>query len=159
MFSCKPENLSYVFVFISLSNYIQRWAVTKQHLNSLFYSSSLCFMIDDINQGREHCCTFRLQITFSSVFCRTNRGMFFYCISFFLLTQGFLTQAISMGMHVFYPLPPPLQSSDFVFFAFFLQLIPLLNSVDPGDYGSVVPSFADTLYVANDEEASYLRFR
>ncbi|XP_077632153.1 mitochondrial fission regulator 2 [Crocuta crocuta] len=39
------------------------------------------------------------------------------------------------------------------------ELIPVLNSVDPGNYGSVVPSFADTLCVANDEEASYLRFR
>ncbi|XP_027456723.1 mitochondrial fission regulator 2 isoform X4 [Zalophus californianus] len=39
------------------------------------------------------------------------------------------------------------------------QLIPLLNSVDSGNCGSVVPSFADTLCVANDEEASYLRFR
>ncbi|XP_042843129.1 mitochondrial fission regulator 2 [Panthera tigris] len=39
------------------------------------------------------------------------------------------------------------------------ELIPLLNSVDPGNYGSVVPSFADTLRVANDEEGSYLRFR
>ncbi|XP_044922262.1 mitochondrial fission regulator 2 [Mustela putorius furo] len=39
------------------------------------------------------------------------------------------------------------------------ELIPLLNSVDSGNCGSVVPSFADTLCVANDEEASYLRFR
>ncbi|XP_013967720.1 mitochondrial fission regulator 2 [Canis lupus baileyi] len=39
------------------------------------------------------------------------------------------------------------------------ELIPLLNSVDSGNCGSVVPSFADTLCVANDEEASYFRFR
>ncbi|XP_050643922.1 mitochondrial fission regulator 2 [Macaca thibetana thibetana] len=39
------------------------------------------------------------------------------------------------------------------------ELIPLLNSVDSENCGSVVPSFADILYVANDEEASYLRFR
>ncbi|XP_068407445.1 mitochondrial fission regulator 2 isoform X2 [Eschrichtius robustus] len=39
------------------------------------------------------------------------------------------------------------------------ELIPLLNSVDPANCGSVVPSFADVLYVMNDEEASYLRFR
>lgn len=39
------------------------------------------------------------------------------------------------------------------------ELIPLLNSVDSGNCGSVVPSFADILCVANDEEASYLRFR
>ncbi|KAM7136719.1 mitochondrial fission regulator 2 [Molossus nigricans] len=43
----------------------------------------------------------------------------------------------------------PCQRPDF-------ELIPLLNSVDSG---SVVPSFADILCVANDEEASYLRFR
>ncbi|XP_066104098.1 mitochondrial fission regulator 2 [Saccopteryx bilineata] len=39
------------------------------------------------------------------------------------------------------------------------ELIPVLNSVDSGNSGSVVPSFADILCVANDEEASYLRFR
>ncbi|PNI87064.1 MTFR2 isoform 5, partial [Pan troglodytes] len=39
------------------------------------------------------------------------------------------------------------------------ELIPLLNSVDSDNCGSMVPSFADILYVANDEEASYLRFR
>ncbi|XP_012329817.2 mitochondrial fission regulator 2 isoform X1 [Aotus nancymaae] len=39
------------------------------------------------------------------------------------------------------------------------ELIPLLNSVDSDNGGSVVPSFADILCVANDEEASYLRFR
>ncbi|XP_024905069.1 mitochondrial fission regulator 2 isoform X2 [Pteropus alecto] len=39
------------------------------------------------------------------------------------------------------------------------ELIPLLNSVDSGNCGYVVPSFADILCVANDEEASYLRFR
>ncbi|XP_058422197.1 mitochondrial fission regulator 2 [Diceros bicornis minor] len=39
------------------------------------------------------------------------------------------------------------------------ELIPVLNSVDSANYGSVVPSFADILCVANDEEASYLRFR
>ncbi|XP_024614867.1 mitochondrial fission regulator 2 [Neophocaena asiaeorientalis asiaeorientalis] len=39
------------------------------------------------------------------------------------------------------------------------ELIPLLNSVDPANCGSVVPSFADVLCVTNDEEASYLRFR
>nr|XP_006200144.2 mitochondrial fission regulator 2 isoform X1 [Vicugna pacos] len=39
------------------------------------------------------------------------------------------------------------------------ELIPLLNSVDSANCGSVVPSFADVLYVANDEDASYLRFR
>ncbi|XP_039734938.1 LOW QUALITY PROTEIN: mitochondrial fission regulator 2 [Pteropus medius] len=39
------------------------------------------------------------------------------------------------------------------------ELIPLLNSVDSGNGGYVVPSFADILCVANDEEASYLRFR
>ncbi|XP_036901586.1 mitochondrial fission regulator 2 isoform X1 [Sturnira hondurensis] len=39
------------------------------------------------------------------------------------------------------------------------ELIPLLNSVDSGNCGSVVPSFADILCVANDEEASDLRFR
>ncbi|XP_059556403.1 mitochondrial fission regulator 2 [Myotis daubentonii] len=39
------------------------------------------------------------------------------------------------------------------------ELIPLLNSVDSGNCGSVVPSFADILCVANDEESIYLRFR
>lgn len=39
------------------------------------------------------------------------------------------------------------------------ELIPLLNSGDSTSCGSVVPSFADILCVANDEEASYLRFR
>ncbi|XP_010842546.1 PREDICTED: mitochondrial fission regulator 2 [Bison bison bison] len=39
------------------------------------------------------------------------------------------------------------------------ELVPLLNSVDPANCGSVVPSFADVWCVANDEEASYLRFR
>lgn len=39
------------------------------------------------------------------------------------------------------------------------ELVPLLNSVDSGNCGSVVPSFADILWVANDEEAGYLRFR
>ncbi|KAM6185228.1 mitochondrial fission regulator 2 [Rhynchocyon petersi] len=38
------------------------------------------------------------------------------------------------------------------------QLVPLLNSVD-SNHGSLVPSFADVLCVANDEEGSYLRFR
>lgn len=46
----------------------------------------------------------------------------------------------------------PCQRPDF-------ELIPLLNSVDSGNCGSVVPSFADILCVANDEEASYFRFR
>ncbi|XP_008052407.1 mitochondrial fission regulator 2 [Carlito syrichta] len=40
-----------------------------------------------------------------------------------------------------------------------LGLIPLLNSVDSDHCGSVVPSFADILCVANDEEANDLRFR
>ncbi|XP_004587390.3 mitochondrial fission regulator 2 isoform X2 [Ochotona princeps] len=39
------------------------------------------------------------------------------------------------------------------------ELIPLLNSVDPDSYGPRVPSFADILCVANDEEAACLRFR
>ncbi|XP_020736756.2 mitochondrial fission regulator 2 [Odocoileus virginianus] len=39
------------------------------------------------------------------------------------------------------------------------ELVPLLSSVDPAHCGSVVPSFADVWCVANDEEASYLRFR
>ncbi|XP_017200873.2 mitochondrial fission regulator 2 isoform X1 [Oryctolagus cuniculus] len=39
------------------------------------------------------------------------------------------------------------------------ELIPLLNSVDPDNGGPRVPSFADILCVANDEEASCLRFR
>lgn len=39
------------------------------------------------------------------------------------------------------------------------ELIPLLNSVESGNCGSVIPSFADILCVANDEEANYLRFR
>lgn len=39
------------------------------------------------------------------------------------------------------------------------ELIPLLNSGDSTSCGSVVPSFADILCVANDEETSYLRFR
>ncbi|XP_040821428.1 mitochondrial fission regulator 2 isoform X2 [Ochotona curzoniae] len=39
------------------------------------------------------------------------------------------------------------------------ELIPLLNSVDPDSYGPRVPSFADILCVANDEEAGCLRFR
>ncbi|XP_012520654.1 PREDICTED: mitochondrial fission regulator 2 [Propithecus coquereli] len=39
------------------------------------------------------------------------------------------------------------------------ELIPFLNSVDSDNCGSVVPSFADVLYVANDKESSYLRFR
>lgn len=40
-----------------------------------------------------------------------------------------------------------------------LYLDPSLASVDSGNCGYVVPSFADILCVANDEEASYLRFR
>uniref|UniRef100_A0A8C9Q8Q2 Mitochondrial fission regulator n=1 Tax=Spermophilus dauricus TaxID=99837 RepID=A0A8C9Q8Q2_SPEDA len=39
------------------------------------------------------------------------------------------------------------------------ELIPHLNSVESDNCGSMVPSFADVLCVANDEEASYLRFR
>ncbi|XP_012594916.1 mitochondrial fission regulator 2 isoform X1 [Microcebus murinus] len=39
------------------------------------------------------------------------------------------------------------------------ELIPFLNSVDSDNCGSVVPSFADVLCVANDKESSYLRFR
>ncbi|XP_006144409.1 mitochondrial fission regulator 2 [Tupaia chinensis] len=39
------------------------------------------------------------------------------------------------------------------------ELIPLLNSVDSDNHGSMVPSFADILCVVNDEEASCLRFR
>ncbi|XP_026247695.2 mitochondrial fission regulator 2 [Urocitellus parryii] len=39
------------------------------------------------------------------------------------------------------------------------ELIPRLNSVESDNCGSMVPSFADVLCVANDEEASYLRFR
>ncbi|XP_006885069.1 PREDICTED: mitochondrial fission regulator 2 [Elephantulus edwardii] len=39
------------------------------------------------------------------------------------------------------------------------QLVPLLSSVEPGNCGSVVPSFADVLCVANDEEDKYFRFR
>ncbi|KAG8510902.1 Mitochondrial fission regulator 2, partial [Galemys pyrenaicus] len=39
------------------------------------------------------------------------------------------------------------------------ELIPVLNSVGTGNCGSVVPSFADILCVANEEEASCLRFR
>ncbi|XP_004468592.2 mitochondrial fission regulator 2 [Dasypus novemcinctus] len=39
------------------------------------------------------------------------------------------------------------------------ELIPILNSVDSENCGSAVPSFADILCVANDEEARYLRFR
>uniref|UniRef100_A0A8D2AF92 Mitochondrial fission regulator n=1 Tax=Sciurus vulgaris TaxID=55149 RepID=A0A8D2AF92_SCIVU len=39
------------------------------------------------------------------------------------------------------------------------ELIPHLNSVESDNCGSMVPSFADILCVANEEEASYLRFR
>ncbi|XP_046530529.1 mitochondrial fission regulator 2 isoform X1 [Equus quagga] len=39
------------------------------------------------------------------------------------------------------------------------ELTPVLTSADSANCGSVVPSFADTLFVANDEEARYLRFR
>ncbi|KAM9234796.1 mitochondrial fission regulator 2 [Dugong dugon] len=39
------------------------------------------------------------------------------------------------------------------------ELIPLLNSADSDNCGPLVPSFADTLCVANDDEASCLRFR
>lgn len=39
------------------------------------------------------------------------------------------------------------------------ELLPHLNSEESDDYEPVVPSFADVLCVANDEEASYLRFR
>ncbi|XP_062952137.1 mitochondrial fission regulator 2 [Cynocephalus volans] len=39
------------------------------------------------------------------------------------------------------------------------ELIPLLNSIDSDNCGSMVPSFADILCVANSEETSYLRFR
>ncbi|CAO2628343.1 Mitochondrial fission regulator 2 [Lemmus lemmus] len=39
------------------------------------------------------------------------------------------------------------------------ELIPHLNSEESDDYEPVVPSFADVLCVANDEEAGYLRFR
>ncbi|KAM6181788.1 mitochondrial fission regulator 2 [Erethizon dorsatum] len=39
------------------------------------------------------------------------------------------------------------------------ELIPPLNSVASDNCGSIVPSFADILSVANDEEAGCLRFR
>ncbi|KAM4865669.1 mitochondrial fission regulator 2 isoform 1-T2 [Thomomys bottae] len=39
------------------------------------------------------------------------------------------------------------------------ELIPHLNSVESNNCGSVVPSFADILCVANDEEADRLRYR
>ncbi|XP_051031324.1 mitochondrial fission regulator 2 [Phodopus roborovskii] len=39
------------------------------------------------------------------------------------------------------------------------ELIPRLNSEEFDDYEPSVPSFADVLCVANDEEAGYLRFR
>ncbi|XP_008820295.2 mitochondrial fission regulator 2 [Nannospalax galili] len=39
------------------------------------------------------------------------------------------------------------------------ELILHLNSVESDNRGSMVPSFADILFVANDEEASYSRFR
>lgn len=39
------------------------------------------------------------------------------------------------------------------------QLTPQLNSIEFDNCGSMVPSFADILCVANDEEDSYLRFR
>ncbi|XP_042547799.1 mitochondrial fission regulator 2 [Dipodomys spectabilis] len=39
------------------------------------------------------------------------------------------------------------------------ELIPHLNSVESNNCGSVVPSFADILCVANDEEAGHLRYR
>ncbi|ERE84127.1 protein FAM54A-like protein [Cricetulus griseus] len=39
------------------------------------------------------------------------------------------------------------------------ELIPHLNSEEFDDYEPTVPSFADVLCVANDEEAGYLRFR
>ncbi|XP_037699259.1 mitochondrial fission regulator 2 isoform X1 [Choloepus didactylus] len=39
------------------------------------------------------------------------------------------------------------------------ELIRFLNSVDSENCGSTVPSFADILFVANEEEAHYLRFR
>lgn len=39
------------------------------------------------------------------------------------------------------------------------ELIPHLNSEESDDCEPVVPSFADVLCVANDEEARYLRFR
>ncbi|XP_055982233.1 mitochondrial fission regulator 2 [Sorex fumeus] len=39
------------------------------------------------------------------------------------------------------------------------ELTPVLNSVGSGNFGSVVPSFADISWVANDEEASYFSFR
>lgn len=39
------------------------------------------------------------------------------------------------------------------------ELIPFLNSVDSANCEPIVPSLADVLCVADDEEASYLRFR
>lgn len=39
------------------------------------------------------------------------------------------------------------------------ELTPVSNSVGSGNYGSVVPSFADISWVANDEEASYFSVR
>ncbi|XP_036271106.1 mitochondrial fission regulator 2 [Pipistrellus kuhlii] len=39
------------------------------------------------------------------------------------------------------------------------ELIPFLNSVESGNCGSAVPSFADILCVANEEEPICLRFR
>ncbi|XP_021105228.1 mitochondrial fission regulator 2 isoform X2 [Heterocephalus glaber] len=39
------------------------------------------------------------------------------------------------------------------------ELIPPLNSIESDTCGPIVPSFADILSVANDEEASCLRFR
>uniref|UniRef100_A0A8C0WEX2 Mitochondrial fission regulator n=1 Tax=Castor canadensis TaxID=51338 RepID=A0A8C0WEX2_CASCN len=39
------------------------------------------------------------------------------------------------------------------------ELIPLLNSAESGNCRPVAPSFADVLYVVNDEEACYLRCR
>ncbi|XP_023411012.2 mitochondrial fission regulator 2 [Loxodonta africana] len=39
------------------------------------------------------------------------------------------------------------------------ELIPVFNSVDSTNRESIVPSFADILCVANDDEASSLRFR
>ncbi|XP_005390537.1 PREDICTED: mitochondrial fission regulator 2 [Chinchilla lanigera] len=39
------------------------------------------------------------------------------------------------------------------------ELIPRLNSIESDNCGCIVPSFADVLSVANDEEASCLRFR
>ncbi|KAM5263987.1 mitochondrial fission regulator 2 [Ctenodactylus gundi] len=39
------------------------------------------------------------------------------------------------------------------------ELIPRFNPVESDNCGLMVPSFADVLSVANDEEASYLRFR